>query len=29
MVAVLRFDKFDREAIRQKSDNATDAGANG
>jgi hypothetical protein len=29
IVAVLHFDKFDREAIRQKSDNATDAGANG
>jgi hypothetical protein len=28
-VTVLCFDEFDREAIRQKSDNATDAGADG
>jgi hypothetical protein len=28
-VTVLCFDEFDRKAIRQKSDNATDAGADG
>lgn len=29
MVSVLRFDELDREAIRQNSDNATDAGSDG
>ena len=29
MVSVLRFDELNREAIRQNSDNATDAGSDG
>jgi hypothetical protein len=29
MVSVLRFDELDREAIRQNSDNATNAGSDG